>query len=172
MRALLVGSPGRTPFCGHFRGSARHGDAEICWAGRLRGTGSPEEGWAAAEEARAALSTVSSSGLPAGDRFALIDAIWAALRALDHRDLTVLIAARDPGGVSLAACGLDAVFCGGASLVEAGHPLLGEPGIPERTGYYQPDAGAADWGAADFVGVPVGARYPAGDVAAGCGVRA
>ncbi|MBM4368649.1 MAG: hypothetical protein FJ102_20720 [Deltaproteobacteria bacterium] len=171
MRALLVGSPGRTPFCGHFRGSARQGDAELCWAGRLRGTGSPEEGWAAAEQARAALADVAT-GLPGADRFALIDAAWAALRCLDHRDLSVLIAARDPGGVSLAACGLDAVFAGGSALVEGGHPLLGEPGIPERTGYCQLEGGGLDWASADLVGVPVGARYPAGDLAAACGVRA
>ncbi|MBM4392844.1 MAG: hypothetical protein FJ090_17095 [Deltaproteobacteria bacterium] len=171
MRVLLVGSPGRTPFCGHFRGSVRQGDAELCWAGRLRGAGSPEEGWAAAEQARSALEDVAT-GLPGADRFALIDAAWAALRSLDHRDLSVLIAARDRGGVSLAGCGLEAVYTGGAPLVEAGHPLLGEPGIPERTGYCQFEGGERDRASGDLVGVPVGARYPAGDLAAACGVRA
>ncbi len=170
MRALLVGSPGRTPFCGHFRGAARHGEVSVCWAGRLRGTGSPEEGWAAAEEARSALASLTSS--PGADRFALIDATWTALRALDHRDLSVLIAASDPGGVSLAACGLDAVYTHGQPLVESGHPLLGEPGIPERSGYFQPEVGAGEGMSLDFVGVPVGARYPTSDVSAACGVRA
>lgn len=162
MRALLAGSAGRTPFCGHFRGVRGRPTVRLAYAGRLRGSGTPEEGWAAAEAAHAALADVD-----AADRFALLDAAWAALRALDHRDLSLLMVADDGDGTAVAACGLEAVYGDGAPLVEAGHPLLGEPGVPERGGYFHPERPAER-----FVGVPVGCHYPEGNVLLGCGVRA
>ncbi len=100
------------------------------------------------------------------DRFGLLDAAWTALRALDHRDLSILMVADDEAGTAVAACGLDAAYGDGTPLVEPGHPLLGEPGVPARTGYFHP----AD-PIGQLVGVPVGCRYPEGDVLTACGVR-
>lgn len=161
MRALLVGTPGRAPFTGHFRGRVNSGGSTLVWAGRLRWGSTPEEGWAAAEVARDALAGVSGA-----DRFALVDAAWAALRAVEHEDLSLILVANDAEGVVVAGSGLAEVRVDGKPLAEAGHPLYDEPGIRERPGYFHPDAGGVDW-----VGVPVGGKWPKEPVLAACGAR-
>lgn len=161
MRALLVGTPGRSPFTGHFRGRVVSGGAALTWAGRLRWASTPEEGWAAAEVARDALA-----GVTGADRFALVDAAWAALRSVEHEDLSVILVANDADGVVVAASGLAEVRVDGKQVAEAAHPLYDEPGIRERTGYFHPDVVGEDW-----VGVPVGGKWPKEPVLAACGVR-
>lgn len=161
MRALLVGSRGRSPFAGHFRGRVTGGSASLAWAGRLKGSAAPETAWSAAERARDVLS-----GLMGADRFALIDQAWAALRSLEGGDLSVLLVAKDEEGLSLAACGLADVRVGGQSVAPAGHPLFDEPGVRERPGYFHPELAGEDW-----VGLPVGMTWPQGDIAELCGAR-
>ena len=161
MRVLLVGSPGRAPFTGHFRGSVAREGAELRWAGRVRGGGTPEEGWGAAESMRDALAEVSGA-----DRYALIDAAWVALRAVAHDDLTVLFVAKDGEGTVIAGSGLCEVRADGQPVAPPGHPLYDEPGIRERPGYLHPESPAEA-----YVGVPVGSRWPAGALPAACGVR-
>lgn len=58
----MVGSAGRTPFVGHFRGARVFGGVRLAWAGRVAATGTVEEGWAAAEQARDALSALIGAG--------------------------------------------------------------------------------------------------------------
>lgn len=161
MRVMLVGSPGRTPFTGHFRGRSPAGSVTLFWAGRIRPSAAPAEAWEAAEQAAAALS-----GATGTDRFAWIESAWNRLRPLDRNDLSVLLVAQDADGTSVSASGLAALKADSIDVVDPGHPLLGEPGIPERTGFFQPDRVATDW-----VGVPVGARWPDTDVLAACGWR-
>lgn len=161
MRALLVGSPGRSPFAGHFRGRLERGGASLAWAGRVKGSAAPEEAWAAAEAARDVMAAVSGE-----DRFGLIDGAWAALRTLERADLTVLLVARDPEGLSVAACGLADLRVGGEPVAEAGHPLFDEPGVRERPGYFHPTVSGEEW-----VGLPVGLKWPSGSVAVTCGAR-
>jgi len=173
MRALLWGTPGRTPFAGHFRGRWAADGAELCWAGRVRASASPEEAWAAAESARDAMAAALGAGWGASsgdslgaDRFALIDAAWAALRTLDHPDITVLLVASDSDGVSVAASGLVELRVDGEPVAEAEHPLFDEPGVRERPGYFHPPCAGTEW-----VGVPVGGRWTKGDVLLLCGTR-
>ena len=158
---MLVGSPGRTPFAGYFRGRTAAGLPRLAWAGRIRASENPQVAWQAGEQANAAMNSALGR-----DRFALIDAAWAALRPLDRGDLSVLLVAYDSEGASVSACGLCELRADGHPIVEVGHPLLGEPGIPERTGFFQPDRETTDW-----VGVPVGSRWPAADVPVACGWR-
>lgn len=161
VRALLVGTPGRTPFAGHFRGRVHRPGASLHWAGRVRGSHDPEAAWAAAEAARDVLDELDGA-----DRFALIDAAWAALRTLGADDLSILLVASDDGGTAVAACGLVEVRADGAPVAPPGHPLYDEPGVRERPGYFHPEAAGTDW-----VGVPVGARWAAGPVSSVCGAR-
>lgn len=161
MRALLVGTPGRSPFTGHFRGRVSGGGGELHWAGRLRWGSTPEEGWAAAESARDALA-----GVVGADRFALVDAAWAALRSVEHGDLSVLFVARDEAGVVVAGAGLAEVRADGRPIAEADHPLYDDPGIRERPGYFHPDVAGEDW-----VAVPTGGKWPKDPVPEACGAR-
>lgn len=164
MRVMLVGSPGRTPFTGHFRGRWAAGPITLAWAGRIRPSAAPAEAWEAAEQASLVVSSaVAAAG---ADRFAVIESAWKALRTMDRGDLSVLFVAQDSDGTSVSASGLAELKADGIDVVPAGHPLLGEPGIPERTGFFQPDRPATDW-----VGVPVGARWPTTDVLLACGWR-
>ena len=169
MRALLVGSPGRAPFTGHFRGRWAHGGAELAWSGRIRGSGSPEEGWAAAEAAREAFLAVCAAlgaGAAGGDRFAAIQTAWTALRSLESSDLSVLLVAADGEGVAAAACGLEELRGDGRVLAPPGHPLYDEPGIREKPGYFHPEGQVVDW-----VGVPLGCRWTGDPVERLCGAR-
>ncbi len=161
MRALLQGSPGRSPFAGHFRGRVAEGGAELAWAGRVKGSAAPEEAWAAAEAAREAMTTVRGS-----DRFALIDSAWAALRNLNRPDISLLLVASDAEGLSLAASGLGDLRLDGEPVAEPDHPLFDEPGVRERPGYFHPPRVGNDW-----VGVPVGVKFAPGDVDLTCGAR-
>ncbi|MSQ02922.1 MAG: hypothetical protein EXR71_13690 [Myxococcales bacterium] len=164
MRALLVGTPGRTPFAGHFRGRATAGGGTIAWAGRVRGAHAPGEAWEAAEAARDALAGLSST--VDADRFALVDAAWAALRQLGAADLSALLVAGDAEGVVVAACGLGEVRADGAVAVPAGHPLYDEPGVRDRPGYFHPEGPVTDW-----IGVPVGLAWRTEALTTMCGVR-
>lgn len=155
-RALLLGGPGPHPFAGHFR--VRRGGLQV--AGRL-GAGEPELGWELAERARLALA-----GVGGGDRYALVQAAWAALRPLDGGDLVVLLLAEDADGTVLSAAGLDGVQADGRPLVPRGHPLLGPPGVPVRTGFYNESSPAAV-----YLGLPHGLRWEGGDVERAAGVR-
>ena len=157
----MVGGGGRSPFSGYFRVSVTHGAATLSVAGRLRPGASPVMGWAAAEEARDALATVQGD-----DRFSLLTAAFAALAPLDQGDLCVLAAASDPDGTAVSACGLAAVLVDGAELVPEGHPLLGEPGMPERVGFFH----SAPPGAV-LVAVPWGVPVPKGEALLACGER-
>ncbi len=159
MRALLVGTPGRAPFVGHFRGRATCGAVELRWAGRVRSGSSPDEGWVAAEAVRDALVGVSGA-----DRFAIVDAAWASLRSIEHGDLSVLFVASDPEGVVVAGCGLKEVRADGVGVAPADHPIYDEPGIRDRPGYFHPEVRGEVW-----VGVPVGGQWPAGAVGPACG---
>lgn len=161
MRALLVGSPGRSPFAGHFRGRTEQGGAVLAWAGRVNGGAAPEEAWAAAEAARDVMATLAGA-----DRFALIDGAWGALRTLERSDLAVLLVARDAEGLSVAACGLGDLRVGGEPVAEPGHPVFDEPGVRERPGYFHPTVSGEEW-----VGLPVGLKWPGGSVAVMCGAR-
>ena len=100
------------------------------------------------------------------DRFSALDAAWSGLRDLDRSDISLLLMAWDPHGTVLSACGLVELRADGVPVVEPGHPLLGDPGIPVRTGYFHPETTATDW-----VGVPVGTKWPAGPVHPACGWR-
>lgn len=164
MRALLVGTPGRTPFAGHFRGRAAAGGATLTWAGRVRGAHAPSEAWEAAEAARDALAGLPTA--PDVDRFALVDAAWEALRGLGAADLSVLLVASDADGVVVAACGLGEVRADGKVAVPAGHPLCDEPGVRDRPGYFHPEGPVTDW-----VGVPVGLAWRAETLTTLCGLR-
>ena len=141
MRVMLVGSPGRTPFTGHFRGRVAVASMNLFWAGRIRPSADPAEAWEAAEQASLSLSGLGTSN----DRFALIESAWSTLREMDRGDLSVLLVAQDADGTSVSASGLAQLKADGVEVVSAGHPLLGEPGIPERTGFFQPDRAATDW---------------------------
>jgi hypothetical protein len=116
-------------------------------------------GWAAAEQARDALH-----GVRGDDRFALLTSAFAALAPLDQGDLCVLAVAEDADGTAVSACGLAAVLAEGVDLVPEGHPLLGEPGIPSRVGFFH----TAPPGAL-LVAVPWGVPVPKGDPLAACG---
>lgn len=159
MRALLVGTPGRAPFVGHFRGRATCGAVDLRWAGRVRSGSTPDEGWIAAEAARDALVGVSG-----GDRFAIVDAAWTALRNIEHADLSVLFVASDADGIVVAGCGLVEVRADGLCVAPAGHPLYDEPGIRDRPGYFHPEVKGEVW-----VAVPLGGQWPAGAVEPACG---
>lgn len=161
MRALLVGSAGRAPFAGHFRGRMHSEAASLFWAGRVKGSHGAEAAWAAAEAARDAMVELAGA-----DRFALVDAAWAALRALNAPDLSVLLVAHDDQGLVVAACGLVEVRGDGRRVAAADHPLYDEPGVRERPGYFHPPEPAQDW-----VGVPVGARWSDTPVDVLCGAR-
>lgn len=122
----------------------------MAYAGRLKGTGGVEDGWIAAEAARDALATLSLLAPDGVDRFDLIAAAWSALRLLDHRDLSALLVAQDAEGTSLGACGLSMILAGDRPVAPPEHPIFGEPGIPERTGFFLCDAGEYA-----FLGTPV-----------------
>lgn len=164
MRALLVGTPGRAPFAGHFRGRVARGPVSLCWAGRVKASHPPEAAWDAAEAARDALAPLADA--PAADRFALVDAAWAALRTLGAPDLSVLLVAADEEGVVVAGSGLVEVRGDGKRVAAPGHPLYDEPGVRDRPGYFHPPEPAADW-----VGVPVGARWANTPIELLCGAR-
>ncbi len=165
----LVGAGGRTPFVGHFRGARIFGGVRLAWAGRVAGSAGVVEGWEAAEAARDALGEVSGSGSPS----ALLAAACGALGRIDARwlgrgDMSVLLVATEAGRSWAAGAGLGGVWApaegGWRALVEAPHPLLGEPGVP--------DARAAELPTVDrWVATPTGVKLPTGDVAAACGAR-
>lgn len=125
---------------------------ELAWAGRVKGTGTVEVGWEAAESARDALTTLSLLSADRIDRFDLIAAAWNALRGIDHRDLSALLVASDADGVSLAACGLSMIHAGEREIAPTDHPIFGEVGIPERTGFFLCEPGELS-----FRGTPVSA---------------
>lgn len=160
MRVLLLGSPGPFPFVGHLRVTRMDGAVTLRLAARLAAH-DPETGWARVESARNALATVAGA-----DRYAIVAAAWSALRPFDAEDLVVLLLATDPEGTVLTGAGLDAVYADGAPLVPAGHPLLGPPGIPMRTGFYHEERPAGT-----YVGVPTGHRWDGTNVDAATGAR-
>lgn len=88
------------------------------------------------------------------------------MRPLDRGDTCLLMLAADIDGTAVAACGLADLRTERGPVVPADHPLLGEPGIPERTGFFHPEGNDELW-----VGVPVGARWPTGSVELASGWR-
>lgn len=170
LRVGLVRSAGRLPFCGHARGrlGLRSGEdtARLYWSARARHAGTAAEGWAAAEALRAAMAGLGSRALPgeASPRFLVIDAAWAALRELGFPDLVALLVGEDAGGLALSAAGLAMVHADDAPLVPRNHPLLGEPGAPDRVGYFH-----AETRAAAYVGLPLGVGGWTGSMAEACG---
>lgn len=160
MRVLLLGSPGPLPFAGHLRQSRVVGKVSLHLAARIAAP-DPETAWSRAEAARAALSAVTGA-----DRYSIISGAWSALRPFDEADLVVLFAATDPEGAVLTGAGLDAVYADGAPLVPPGHPLLGPPGIPARTGFYHESNPART-----YLGVPTGLSWDGTAIEAAAGVR-
>lgn len=137
--ALLLGDPGRTPFVGHLRARV---DAGGCWlviAGRLAAGAGIEGAYGPARNLEMALRAVTGS-----ERHELLWMAWEALEAMPAEalgpdggaDLSLLLAAGDATGVSLAGVGLAAVWGRSADrwspLVEGRHPLLAPPGRPAR----------------------------------------
>jgi hypothetical protein len=100
----------------------------------------------------------------ASPRFLAIDAAWAALRALQLEDLVALLVAEDAGGVALSGSGLAMVYADDVPLVPRNHPLLGEPGAPDRVGYFHAESRAAV-----YVGLPLGVAGFTGSMAEACG---
>lgn len=165
----MLGSGGRTPFVGHFRGSRQLGGVRLAWAGRVAASASVSEGWQAAESARDALSGL----VGAGDADTVLAMAAGALARLDPRwltrsDMSVLFVASDNRQCRAVASGLSAIY--GASggrwvpVAESG-PLVGEPGAPAGPPVSLPEHER-------WVAVPVGTRFPASDVALACGVHA
>ncbi len=165
----LLGAGGRTPFVGHFRGARLFGGTRLAWAGSIAGSAGVEEGWEAAEAARDALATVAGAGSPAAllvaacDTLARIDARWLA-----RGDMRVLLVATEGSASWASTAGLAEIwaYTTGAwrQALPTGHPAYGEPGGP--AGAVHSIATADRW-----AGVPVGATFPTGDIAAACGVR-
>lgn len=164
----MVGSQGRTPFVGHFRGTQMLGGVRLAWAGRIAGSASVEEGWAAAEQARDALTGL----LGAGDGETVLATAAHALARLDPRwlsrgDLSVLLVATDRQGCRALASGLAAIHGLAAGrwrpLVTSG-PLTGEPGLPRG-------GSVAVEEVERWLAIPVAATFPTGDVALACGVH-
>jgi hypothetical protein len=168
----MVGSGGRTPFVGHFRGGWAGGAAWVAWSGRIAASASVSDGWEAAERARDVLRDAPfAAGMPPA---ALLAAATAALARVEgpwlaRGDLDVLLLAGDGERTRAAGAGLGAIFArvDGAwrSVVAPEHPLLGERGVlPTKTWELPP--GADVW-----VAVPAGLPFPAADPAAACGVH-
>lgn len=112
-----------------------------------------------------------------GTRAEVLERVGAALSTIPPRwrergDLSLLAAAADPTGISLAGCGFAQVLVdtAGGWLAAAlpGSPLLGEPGLPGAWPVPQPPLRAG----ARFLGLCAGQTVPTGDVARACGVRA
>jgi hypothetical protein len=165
----MLGSGGRTPFVGHFRGARVLGGVRLWWAGRIASSASVEDGWAAAEEARDAMAGL----LGAGDAETVLATAAAALSGLGARwlarqDLSVLLVAADARGCRATASGLSSVhgcIAGTWRPLATSGPLVSEPGLPR--------AHAVSLEEADrWLAVPSGATVPTGDLAAACGVHA
>jgi hypothetical protein len=165
----MVGSGGRTPFVGHFRGSRMCGGVRLSWAGRIAGSADVVEGWEAAEAARDALS----SPFGAGSAATLLSVASAALAAIHPRwlsrgDLSVLLVATETDLSYAVGSGLSGIWAPGSAgwrcLAPEGHPLLGEPGVPTCSAQELPTLER-------WIAVPVGAVFPMGDVATACGVH-
>lgn len=160
MRVLLVGGPAPYPFAGAFAVSRRCGATQLLVAART-GVDEPIAGWDAAEAGRRALLALGP-----GDRFAVLTACFDALRGFGWPAPAVLALARDADGIALSACGLAELRVDGRPLVEPDHPLLSPDGLPARVGFYREDTPGVD-----YVGLPVGAVWPAGDLDRACGAR-
>ena len=141
VEAYLLGSTGRRPFAGHFRGRAALDRVRIAWAGRVGSGKSPVEAWQAAEAVRDALDA-----WPGGrNRTDGLEQIWLCLHRMDHQillDLSVLFAVEDSEGTALSAAGLGMVHTrspnGLRPMLSAEHPLLSEPGLPDAPAFYFP----------------------------------
>jgi hypothetical protein len=147
MNAYLLGSVGRRPFAGHFRGKAQSGAVRMVWAGRVGSGQPPEQAWAAAEAVRGALE-----GWPGGhNRTDALQQAWLCLHRMEGQnlqDLSVLFLAVDAEGTVLSGCGLGMVYervgTGIRAALAADHALLSEPGLPEAPALWFP-TGAGPW---------------------------
>ncbi len=180
----MVGSGGRTPFVGHFRGTRVFGDCRLSWAGRIAATASVTEGWEAAESARSALADlpeeVAADGAtePGGtEPRALLARAILSLGRIDRHwltrgDLSVLFVACRDGVACATGSGLSQVWArppaGGAwiEIYPSEHPIFGDPGVVP-SGSWEIPADAERW-----VGVPAGLGFPTRALEASCGVRA
>lgn len=159
VEAYLLGSTGRRPFAGHFRGRAALDQVRIAWAGRVGSGGSPVEAWNMAEAVRDALAT-----WPGGrDRTDGLEQIWLCLHRMERTilsDLAVLFAVEDAEGGALSACGLSMVYTRGATglrpLLSQDHPLLSEPGLPDAPAFYFPAAPGPWYGQVHGTALPTG----------------
>ncbi|HND28919.1 MAG TPA: hypothetical protein PLA94_02935 [Myxococcota bacterium] len=166
----LLGSPGRRPFAGHFRGRMTVGGVSLAWAGRLAFSLSPPEAWIAADAARAALAA-----WPGGDnRVDAIQQAWLCLhrmeaRWIERQDISVLFAAEDAEGFALSACGLqmihERVEGSFRPMLSQDHPLLSEAGLSDSPSLFLPTS-PGPW-----VGQAVGSALPTGDADRLCGIR-
>ena len=175
----MVGSGGRTPFVGHFRGTRVFVDCRLSWAGRIAATASVTEGWEAAEAARSALADLPEASATEGgtEPRALLARAILSLGAIGRHwltrgDLSVLFVASRDGVACATGSGLSQVWARpavGAAWIEiypSEHPIFGDPGIVP-SGSWELPADAERW-----VGVPAGLRFPTRAVETACGVRA
>jgi hypothetical protein len=142
----MLGDPGRWPFVGHLR-LAHIGDgAALALAARLGGDGQKsDERETLYDDARALDQHLrhALAGAPhQGDRHGLLRAAWDALfNAPDGafgphgpESLRLVVVGGDGRGVGVSGLGLGRVWGqtedGLVALAEAGHPLLGDPGLP------------------------------------------
>lgn len=163
VETYLLGSTGRRPFAGHFRGRATLAGIQIAWAGRIGSGLSSIEAWESAEAVREALAN-----WPGGHhRTDALEQVWLCLHRMERRwlernDISVLFAAEDKEGPVLSACGLSMIHTRVGNslkpLLPEDHALFSEPGLPEAPPIYYPTA-PGPW-----IGQVHGSVLPSGEV--------
>ncbi|RME25799.1 MAG: hypothetical protein D6798_08100, partial [Deltaproteobacteria bacterium] len=116
LAALLLGDPDRLAFQGHLRLSVAHPSAGIAVAARVGAGDDPVPAWWAARGLETRLRDALQSSAP--DRHAMLHALWRAvgeapaesLGPQEGRDLSLLAASWDAGGVAVAGVGLAAAW--------------------------------------------------------------
>ena len=182
--AYALGDGGLLPFLGHFRVEVRGPASVLRVAGRRAAGASVVDAHQAAAAIERALTCVVDRAVDAGNRHALLRALWQVLTPGDTLkeeigDLGLVAIAADREGVSLSGVGLVGAWYqleGRAPrpLVPPEHPLLQSPlGAPSSL------PGAMTLGVLpELVVVEVkhptapARGLPAGDLRAACGVRA
>lgn len=146
-RPLLRGRPGDWPLAGHVLGgrAGTSRDGEVYWAGRVGGGAPLDVAWRASRILEQALR---GGARREGGARSTLQAVWEALESIVPselgpelgRDLSLLLAARDAEGLLVSAVGVGRVDVlnprqGGRlrPWLEGDHPLLGPPGLPERS---------------------------------------
>ncbi len=140
--AYLHGTPGRLPFIGHFRSMRQHEGLRVAVAGSISSREDVSTAFRAARLIETTINGVNLNGFI--DRHVALNAVWSSICNINDQalgpnlgaDLCALFAVSDAEGTGIAGVGWGGVWSWQANALEplavGEHPLLGEPGRPDR----------------------------------------